>query len=867
MVREMKIEIEPYDSLRLIVKDARNDAGLQIRQIDSLIKQKVDLIIISPLTGDKLTDITTKAYEAGIPTIVTDRKVEGDKYDCFIGADNYEIGYNAGSYIAENAPSGCNLLEIWGMRSTSPAIERNKGFRDAIKFRKDIRIHSIDGDWLYETAKQALKKDTLLPVTDVIYSHNDMMAIAAYETLQNIPQAKKHKVKIIGVDATVGAGLNAVVRGKINVSFLYPTGAYEIVQTTLRLLGHKSVPKHIRLKTFTINKQVANSLLNQATVTYRYEDRIEWQKRHLQNLYSRFYYLRNTTTIIIFLFIVVALLLLYVWRTNTRINLANRTLSEKNKREEEQNGKLIKLNSQIEQVTAQKLQFFTNISHEIRTPLTLIIGPLDRLQRLASKEEYLKDIKLIRKNAMRLLRMVNQILDFRKLDRNRQEMNIEEIDLEQFIPEVMLYFHNSALLKNINLKFTCNDHHLKIWADKDLLEKIIVNILSNSLKYTLQNGNINITVTDNADRVKVDISDTGIGISEDSLPHLFDRFYTGNTSLRDSTGIGMFLVREYMLMHGGEVAADSKLGKGTVIHLSFRKGREHFSGKNVHETDTASCAYIENVIEDHTGEALLSEKYPYTILVVEDDADMLEYINEELCKNFHVLTASNGAQALEVLNGDEDVSLILSDVMMPEMNGFELSRNVKGNMDTSHIFVILLTALNNLSQQIYGVAGGADEYICKPFNMEYLRLKIIRLLDSRKKYRDKIIKRLTELDRQTTQEEKIETLDDVFMKKVLAIIEKNYTDPDYNVAKISESINMSRGHFYRKVKQLSGIPPVDLLRTFRLGKASEMLKDPKVNINEVAYSVGFTSPAYFSKCFKATYGETPTEFVAIHVKI
>ena len=860
MLRELKIEFEPYDSIQLIVKGADNRSDLQIRQIDSLINQQVDLLIISPLTGKELTPIATKAYQRGIPTIITDRKIEGDQFSCFIGADNYAIGLNAGNYVVQNAKSGAHVLEVVGLHSSSPATERNAGFRQALTSRPDIKLTTRKGDWIYQNTKEMLARDTTINNIDMVFCHNDMMAIAAYEVLHDTVSARHSSTQFIGVDAAPGAGLEAVADGKIKVSFRYPTGAHAIVQTALKLLSGQEVSKNIRLESSLVDAPIARSLLTQSGETDRYQKRIVWQKNHLEDLKNRFSFLRNTTLIIVILFVIVAVMLIYVWRMNRRIRYFNRELSIKNKHEQEQNKKLIALNTQVQHATAQKLQFFTNISHEIRTPLTLIIGPLNRLIRLMADSPLLPDLDIMHKNTLRLLRMINQVLDFRRLENDKQEIQVEEIDLVEFIPEIMSYFDHLAKVRKINYTFEKKEVSYKVWIDRDLIEKVIVNLLSNAFKFTPEEGSIDICLYREKTSIYLKVSDSGIGIEKDKLPHLFERFYTDNTSSATSSGIGLYLVQQYMQLHGGTVDVTSEKDKGTTLLLNFRIGKEHLLGPHIHEVNINMHSYVETVLDDKVEEKLIHHEYPYTILIVDDDNDMLEYLEHELKENFTLLLAHNGQEAFEILKKEEDISLILSDVMMPKMNGFELCKKVKENAETSHIVVVLLTALSNIRQQIYGVVGGADTYVCKPFHINYLKIKIIRLLEERTRMRDELQKRIDQGEMKPLYKIDKAGIDDVFLKRFMDHLEEVYQKEDYNIEQLSIDLNISRGHLYRKMKTLTGHAPVELLRNFRLSKGAELLTQRDCNVNEIAYNIGFSSPAYFSKCFKAVYKMNPSEY-------
>lgn len=862
MLRELQVEFTPHDSIELIVKAAQNDSTLQKKQIQELIDAHVDVLIISPLAAAPLTAIAEKAYQSDIPTIITDRKINSDQYSTFIGADNYAIGREAGKYIAEIAPPNATLLEVWGLRSSSPAQERHQGFIDAIKTRKDLHYRQMDGDWIYEVAQKNVNNLERLDNVDIVYSQNDMMAIAVRKRLNQIHALDKKRPIVVGVDATPGAGLDAVAEGAINVSFLYPTGANEIAQTTLALLRGDSVAKKIVLSSGIVDARMARGLLSQAQQMMRYQHRIHNQLVKSNKLKKNFAFLENAAWTITLSFIVIASLFIYVFIINRKIRKYNTALQLQNKREEQQNKKLIALNAEIEQVTAQKLQFFTNISHEIRTPLSLIIGPLDRLIREEHRAGILQDLQLMHKNAGRLMKVINQLLDFRRIENDKQEVNIEETNIIEFVGEVKSYFERMAQLQHIKLDFYHDMPATTIWIDRDMIEKVLVNLLSNALKFTDEGGQISLYIEQDEEYVIVRVVDTGCGISTEDQANLFDRFYSRAASSSNSTGIGLHLAKEYMEMHHGDITVDSTLHKGTTMTLRFHRDRTKIQGDHVHEISLSTRSYVETVLNDDMEQKLLSKEYQYTLLIVDDDEDMRQFLDSELSTNFRTITASDGFEALEIIQkGEENISLVLSDVMMPRLNGYELCQHIKEDINTSDIPVILLTALSDVRQQIYGVAGGAEGFVRKPFHINYLKIKIIRLLEARAQFRKKIEAKIEAGDTHTLTSTLSEDMQHPFLADFLAQLDLVYKDAEYNIERLSTDMGLSRGHLHRKIKEITGHTPVEMLRNYRLGKARDLLHTGRYNINEAAYECGFASPAYFSKCFKAYYHMKPTEYL------
>ena len=843
MINDMRIEASNYDDVEIIIKDAQNNNETQIQQIRDLIRQKVDVLIISPYQSEPITAVAEEAYRAGIPTIITDRKVNTDQYTSFVGANNYEIGLAAGNYAANYLPPNAIILEIWGLTQTSPAQERHKGFVDALREREDLSFRKIEGQWLVDTARMELRKLEHPEQIDFVYAHNDMMAIAAREYFMAWDSIRGRELRIIGVDAVAGAGLEAVEDGRINASFLYPTGGEQVIRTAMRIIQGEPVDKFIPLRTAPVDHQSARTLLLQADQLQKYRQRIEAQRSRIDGLSDRFYFLRNSLGVISLLMIGFIALSIYAFYINRKMRQANR--------------KLISLNAEMKEVTAQKLQFFTNVSHEVRTPLTLILAPLDRLIISLRESPYASDLGLIQKNANRLLRVINQILDFRKVEGKQEKLAVREIDLVPFVGEIKSYFDSMASVRAIAYTFTSSIKQCTLWIDPDLLEKVFVNLLSNAFKFTPEGGSVRIELTEEEDRVFIQVIDTGSGIQPGNLPHLFDRFYTEDRSM--GTGIGLHLVKEYIHMHGGEIRVESEPGQRTTFTVCLRKGKAHFEDSGLMETSVSHQAYEASRLDDSETHKMLSKTYPYTILITEDDDEVRCFLERELSPHFKTRTAANGKDALRVLE-EEEISLVVSDVMMPEMNGFELCRMIKSQLPFSHIPVILLTALTDERQRIFGITGGADDYIQKPFHTDYVKIKIIHLLQERQKLRERLLEKLRDNKLLLSEPEKVESIDDAFLRKFAEQIEAVYADPEYNVEKLSETLGLSRGHLHRKIKELTGTAPVEFLRTYRLNKATQLLRQNAYTVSEVAYRTGFSSPAYFSKCFKAVYGVTPTEY-------
>ena len=861
MMLDMQVKASDYPGMTLDVKDADEDNDTQIKQIRELIKKRVDLIIISANESEPITTAAVEAYRAGIPTIIIDRKIYSEEYTTFIGADNYEIGRAAGLFVNSLLKKEkTTIVEVWGREGSSSALDRHNGFSDALIHNNNVTVKTVYGRWHRDEAKVNIAALGSFENIDIVYAHNDPMALAAREAIMEVDPQAAERIKFIGIDALPGKGkgIEAVRDGYLTASFVYPTGGSTAIKVAWQILNGMPVSKHYALTSALIDKDNAGTIYLQTEQLADYQGQIEKQRNNLDKMFSEYRFLQNSVGLILLLLGIVSLLALYVIHIFRKVQRKNHELKRTNIQVEQQREELAVANRKIEQATTRKLQFFTNVSHEIKTPLTLILGPLNKLSKeLPPDSPIADDIHLIKKNADRLKRVVSQLLDFRKVESNKMNMRVTEIDLVVFIEDVKSYFETMAQSKQIQYTFQHDVSSVRLWVDTDKMEKILANLLSNAFKFTPDGGTITIRLQDHAGYVTLSVEDNGKGIQPQNLSAVFDQFFTGDNLT--GTGIGLHLTHEFVSMHKGSIHVESEPGKRTVFFVELPKGKSHFD---------ETCTFAPSVTELSSGVAnldtremdeIVNRTYDYTILVVEDDPDINAYLQKELKSNFRILTAVNGVVAIDIL-AKENISLVISDVMMPEMNGYELCKQIKSNIAFSHIPVILLTALSDDKQRMYGIASGADEFIQKPFNIEELKLRIVRLLEERARLRNAFTQELQSPAISNLKIGKTESMDDLFMRKFIALIEESYPDSDFSIEKASDMLGLSRVHLYRKVKELTGVTPTDFLRNYRLKRAAALLREKGRNVNEVAYATGFSSPPYFSKCFKAAYNITPTEY-------
>lgn len=856
MMIQMEAEMSRTPDLHLIIKNAGGNTDTQISQIDSLIEEKVDLLIISPNESSPVTPMAVKAFRSGIPTIIWDRKIESDEYTTYISADNYEIGRNVGSYIRNILPEGSSILEISGLIGSSPAQERHSGFMDILKGEYSVR--TIAGDWRYEVAKPYVEDITDYSALDLVFGQNDDMALAAYDAIHSKSPGDAERIIFVGIDAVVG--VDAIIDGRLDASFLYPPRGEFVIQKARDILNGEKIEKTYTLPTSLITGANAITFKSQTEQMLLYQSHINHQKKELDSLSASVESMSLISIISIVFVIFLLVISFFTFSLNRKLKRKNSSLEKQNEEISKRTDDLLEKNALIENLSNQKLAFFTNISHEIRTPLTLIINPLNKIAKSISDDAIQKDIWTIQRNAKHLLKIVNQILDFRKLENNKVSLLVREVDIVAFTEEILKYFEAYAQSEKIICKFISSVKDGKIWIDSDKIEQVLINLISNAFKNSKKYGVITVSLTENEDKVYVEVHDTGRGMDLNTQERVFDRFFSIDDGRNHGIGIGLHLSKEYVEMHNGRIYVESEPEKFTSFIIELPK----FKNGLPEDAKDAKVNMDEDKVipqDDITISTMLSKKYEGVVLLAEDDEDIRDFLLSELSENFEVMAVSNGYDAIQAVM-DNDISIILSDVLMPNVNGFQLCHEIKTNMATSHIPVILLTALTNDSQKIYGIAEGADEYIRKPFDINYVKIKIIRILEERKSYLKKITRKFNEEKFLDVSIKNTPCADDIFRDHLLDYMETNFSDENKKIEDISKSIGISRVHLYRKTKAIFGLTPTELFKKFKLGKGVLFLKENKWTISEVAYMCGFASPAYFTRCFKDVYGISPTQYKA-----
>ena len=873
---EILREARFYSGVAVEIRSANDDSDRQRQDICELVDMGVDLLIVSPNVVDDVTPAIEDAYRKGIPVVLVDRRTRSEQCTAYVGADNYDIGRRAGDYIVSRLQGRGRMVEITGLSASMPAIERHRGLVDVLKDAPGIVVEAgVDAGWGEERAGEVF--DSLMachPHIDLVFAHNDRMAAGAYRAA--LRRGREKEMLFIGVDALSGEGrgVDMVDKGQLDATFIYPTGGDRVMQVAMDILQGRPYEREVLLSTALVNRSNAHVMQMQTSHISVLDGKIETLNQRLDAYLMRYSLQRVVlVTCCIILVLTMALLFFVVrafWtkkRMNAELSRRKQTLEmqkakleqqkaqleEQKSQLEQQRDQLIELSKQLEEATHAKLVFFTNISHDFRTPLTLIADPVEQLLSAAPPDGQTRQLLLlVRKNVRILLRLVNDILDFRKVENGRMEFRPEPFNLKAGFRGWSDSFRVALRKKHIAFTFeAAPGEDFRLMADGEKMERIYFNLLSNAVKYTPENGKIAVRLAVAGDCYRLTVFNSGSFIPPSEEEAIFGRFYQVD-SHRGGTGIGLALVRALVEMHGGSISAHSD-GKGTTFTVSFPRQRVALPAGTGDVAVPAEGEELAATLLDaelSTGEEAEDADSPI-VLVMDDNADIRAYVKSLLAKDYRVLLAADGTSGIRLaMKYVPDV--IVSDVMMPGMDGVECCRRLKNELQTSHIPVILLTACSLDEQRIQGYDGGADSYISKPFSAQLLLSRVRNLISGRQKLKQFFG------DGQSLEKESLNALDKDFVTRFRALVEERLKDATLNVEDLGREMGMSRVQLYRKLKSLTNYSPNELLRQMRLNKAASLLSSSGMTVAEVAYEVGFSSPSYFTKCYKEQFGEIPT---------
>ena len=859
---EIYREIMFHPEAQVEIRSADDNNEKQIADIRYFVENGFDIIIAAPNEADAITPIIKDVYDSGIPVVVFDRNIHGESFTAYQGVDNIGIGESAAHYARNLVGEGGKVIEIYGLAGSTPAIERHNGFVREMEKRGLQMLASAYGNWNYNDAEVVC--DSLFAIykdVDLVYAHNDRMAIAA----SDVARRRGLDVQVIGVDAAPEIGIKAVRDSVIDATFLYPTEGYRLIRTALAILkGEPYERKAILPKSSVVDMSNADILLLQNEALKEETNKIRMLKSQVDDYWSQheaqttLFYV--TIVLLIMLAGILFLLLHAFWQ---RKRYQNELLAQNSLLEEQRDAQKA-LNEQLNQATQSKLMFFTNVSHDLRTPLTLIAEPVEQLlaaDNLTKPQQSL--MRIANKNILILKRLINQILDFRKYENGKMELNRQEVHFAPMVREWAESFYNLSRKRDIKLTIDmaiADDFTIAI--DTEKIERVFFNLMSNAFKYTPQNGSITFSCSADDAMLTFAVKDNGKGISSEDLRNIFDRFFQVDKIHPKGSGIGLSLVKAFVELHGGTVTAESIEGEGSkfIVSLPIMHVNESASEQDSAATITAKEVDEElSVIEQESSELRADEPL---LLVIDDNEDIRRMITLLMQDEYNVITAPDGQEGLR-LAAKYVPDLIICDVMMPVMDGMECCRRIKEEVSTSHIPVLMLTACSMDEQRAQGYDSGVDGYIAKPFSSTVLKSRCRNLIENRKR-----IKQLWTSGSVVTTAEpsspapRPATMGDVdneFYTRFLEIVKAEMGNSDLNVDSLAAKMGLGRSQFYRKIKALTNYSPVELLRNLRLKRSRELLLTSDKSISEIAYEVGFSAPAYFTRCYRETFGETPTE--------
>jgi signal transduction histidine kinase/AraC-like DNA-binding protein len=862
MNNSVEIEASLHSEAELTILNADRNVEKQIQQIEQLIAMPVDVLIVSPLVSEALTPVIDKAYKSDIPVILVDRKVNSQNYTSYLGADNTEVGEIAGKYLVALSNGKADVIEINAEMSTSPGRERSNGFRRVIDNYPDIQLLTavsatdsrLDGTYFEGVIKSH-------PSVNYIFAFNDDLASQAYKIVRSM--GLEDRIRIIGVDGLNGpnGGIQMVKDGTLKATVLYPTGGSEAVKLALQAAKKSSIPKNFVLNTIVIDSLNADIMKNQLDKVSSQQRDIEQQHTVIEEQKKQYSSLNNLLRILTAAMIVILILAIYSIYSMMQIKKKNRLLRLNNEKILTQRNQIEKIADKLKESNEAKVNFFTGISHEFKTPITLILSALESFthNKTIQKMQVSDELELINNNALRLLRLINQLLSFRKIEDKNFNLRVSSTNIFNFSKRIVGDFKREAEARGIELKLETNNENLELMFDRNLMDQIYFNLLSNAFKFTPNNGWICIDIVDQQDGNKAEIrfKDSGIGIPEAELNQLFQPFYQGSNHNKTSSGIGLHLTKHFVELHKGHIKVISK--RGTEFVLTFMKGDAHLDQNciiaepdRIHEEiiETNSVPTFESALEANLEE----HDSDYEVLIIEDNIDLVGFLRGKLLKNFKIYT-SDGTDAID--KAIEKVpDLIICDVNLPEKNGFEISRILKNDLRTSHIPIIMLTGLSQNESVLEGMRSGVDMYLTKPFSLAVLMQSISTVLYNRERLRYYYTNNIHKIG--NTSEFGLG--DQEFLTRANQIIKDHIDDSKFSVESLAETLEISRVQLYRKMKAILGVNISDYINDIRLEHAKELLQETKLAVSEVAYSSGFSSPNYFSTAFKNKYGMTPNTF-------
>lgn len=846
---EMRREVlfnDDYD-ISLDFANAEDDVNRQIADLYRMAELNPDVILVAPAKAAALVDVINEISKKGIPVVVFDRDVPGADYAAYIGADNREVGRQAAKYARSHIDGKIRAIEITGDLNSTPAQERAAGFREMADSLGNFDIVAeFDARWLTGPVRQVV--DSLLrmhPDINLIFGHNDHMVDEAGKVIAD--KGMRDRILLEGVDGTPAFGLKALEDNRLDATILYPTLGHEILRTALAVAKGEKVAKRINITDVPAIDRSNASLyqMHHRTMTNETEKIVG-----VKTAYDRLYKQRNLQQMLlfaaVFILILLTILLISIWR------------SYKVRK---------RLHAELEEATKAKVSFFTNVSHDLRTPLTLISTSLERVMKRARLDDANESLlHLALKNTRILTRLINQILDFNKYDNDKLTMHMSETDIPGFVTEIEQLFVPAAESRHIVFSVINNiPSGLTASIDVEKIERVLFNIISNSLKFTPENGNVvfEAGIKDNQE-LYFKVSDTGKGMSSEELENLFVRNIHTREANPYGSGIGMSIAKAFVEMHGGRINATSLKGSGTeVVFLIPLRHMEDASKEDIIRLDAGMVN--EELSEIEMSRVKLEEGEPM-VLVIDDNSDIRALLTDILGSQYKVIRASSGSQGIK-LASRYIPDAIICDIMMPDIEGTEVCRRLKSEPATSHIPIVMLTACAQDNKLVESYKCGADGYLSKPFDVETLLAIVESMLENRRRLQDSRVSRLDVPEHTSNAVESNSDVDNEFYRKFIDVVERNIGNAKLSIDDVSDEMQLNRTQLYRKIKGMTNYSPSDLVRIIRLKHARRMLTTTDMPVNAVAIKVGFASHAYFTRCYREYFGETPGDAQRRTVKL
>lgn len=879
---ELRQEALFYNDLCLEFKSVRDDSQQQIADIEQFIDDGVDLLIISPNESSALSPVVEKAYDAGIPVILYDRKVDSDKYTAFIGGDNHQIGSIAALYTLGIIDGRKRIALIRGTRGSTADTERYEGFVSVLKQQRaqDAAVIAIEAyaNFTREDARKAMG-DILSRARDehpydLVFAFNDEMAAGVYDAYT---EAGIDKPFIMGIDALLSADgtgtIPYILDGKIDASFIYPTGGNAVINLAHRILIGDPYERENILSTEMVNRTNIRVYQTQVNQLAEKQRRAEELNTRIQ-VYNQRYEHQQQMMYFILAFVVilglVLILLAFTMRTRNRLvlrlNEQNAQILKQVESLEAQKKQLIELSEQLEETTQAKLNFFTNISHEFKTPLSLISGPIDDLlanKNMPASAEVPLDI--LKRNSSKLTRLITELLDFRTLESGNLAVNYSMGNLDTFLREILKMFADVIRRRNLHFEYEVDEAGYEIPFDPIKMEKVFTNLLSNAFNHVDKEGTIRIrlfsTPGESGRDINLMVFNSGSYIPPENIEKIFQRFYTLDADQK-GTGIGLALVTSLVDALGGVIQVQSEQATGTSFTVRIPLEEDLLTdacfNTKTYVPEFAKLKLATMGEEDMASgilDEMAREEGKPTVLVIEDNVDMRYYIRSILSSDYHVLLAKDGnigtSKAFKMMP-----DIVLCDIMMPDMDGYEVCRQLKGNPSTKDIPIILLTACSLDEQRARGYESGAEAFMQKPFNVTTLKVRMRQLLQ-RKEQISSEIQGDWLIGRQAGS---IPSSSASMLNHFREYVEEHIME-NISLDDIAQHLGCSKSKLYRELKDVTEYSPIDLVNLVRLHKAVDLMTREQQNITEAAFNTGFSSPSYFSRTFLKYYYMRPKDYI------